>query len=118
MQFAALIARIAMWPCSLAGKLLFQSLQSQELRERLGAWHSSCNGCANAVAAFLKDRYGPHNLVARVVRFGVGNPWAAVRLHLRLRASVKGKTVILLTAVVTLLLFIYLLAALLRPEWF
>jgi K+-transporting ATPase KdpF subunit len=31
---------------------------------------------------------------------------------------VKGDDMILLTVLVTLLLFIYLLAALLRPEWF
>jgi K+-transporting ATPase KdpF subunit len=31
---------------------------------------------------------------------------------------VKGVFMIILTAVVTLLLFVYLLAALLRPEWF
>jgi K+-transporting ATPase KdpF subunit len=30
----------------------------------------------------------------------------------------KGDTVIELTALVTVLLFVYLLAALLRPEWF
>jgi K+-transporting ATPase KdpF subunit len=30
----------------------------------------------------------------------------------------KGELMLLLTAIVTLLLFIYLLAALLRPEWF
>jgi len=30
----------------------------------------------------------------------------------------KGDVMLLLTAIVTLLLFIYLLAALLRPEWF
>jgi K+-transporting ATPase KdpF subunit len=30
----------------------------------------------------------------------------------------KGAVMILLAALVTLLLFIYLLAALLRPEWF
>jgi K+-transporting ATPase KdpF subunit len=35
-----------------------------------------------------------------------------------LREGVKGTTVILLTSSVTLLLFVYLLAALLRPEWF
>jgi K+-transporting ATPase KdpF subunit len=32
--------------------------------------------------------------------------------------SSQGTTMILLTILVTLLLFIYLLAALLRPEWF
>jgi K+-transporting ATPase KdpF subunit len=31
---------------------------------------------------------------------------------------VKGAVMIVLAAVVTLLLFIYLLVALLRPEWF
>jgi K+-transporting ATPase KdpF subunit len=31
---------------------------------------------------------------------------------------VRGAAMIVLTAVVTLLLFIYLLVALLRPEWF
>jgi len=31
---------------------------------------------------------------------------------------VKGTIMIILTALVTLLLFVYLLAALLRPEWF
>jgi K+-transporting ATPase KdpF subunit len=30
----------------------------------------------------------------------------------------EARMMILLTAVVTLLLFVYLLAALLRPEWF
>ena len=35
-----------------------------------------------------------------------------------LRKSVKGALMIVLAAIVTLLLFIYLLAALLRPEWF
>ena len=30
----------------------------------------------------------------------------------------KGDVMILLTALVTVLLFVYLLAALLRPEWF
>jgi K+-transporting ATPase KdpF subunit len=30
----------------------------------------------------------------------------------------KGIAMLILTAVVTLLLFVYLLAALLRPEWF
>ena len=30
----------------------------------------------------------------------------------------EGKAMLILTAIVTVLLFIYLLAALLRPEWF
>ncbi len=42
----------------------------------------------------------------------------AVRLRGRLREGVGGDVMIWLTAVVLVLLFIYLLAALLRPEWF
>jgi len=33
-------------------------------------------------------------------------------------SACKGDIMILLTAAVTVLLFVYLLAALLRPEWF
>ena len=40
------------------------------------------------------------------------------RRFLRLREGVKGAAMILLAALVTVLLFAYLLAALLRPEWF
>jgi K+-transporting ATPase KdpF subunit len=32
--------------------------------------------------------------------------------------ALKGTSMILLTAIVTVLLFVYLLAALLRPDWF
>jgi K+-transporting ATPase KdpF subunit len=35
-----------------------------------------------------------------------------------LRKDLAGARMIILTAIVTVLLFIYLLAALLRPEWF
>jgi len=41
-----------------------------------------------------------------------------VRVHYWLRKSLKGAFMLLLTAMVTLLLFVYLMAALLRPEWF
>lgn len=41
-----------------------------------------------------------------------------VRVRLCLRQGVKGAVMIILAAIVTLLLFIYLLAALLRPQWF
>ena len=49
---------------------------------------------------------------------GSGDHGTDVRLRHWLRQSLKGATMLLLTAIVTLLLFIYLLAALLRPEWF
>ena len=62
----------------------------------------------------------PCSLVARPVRPGVGVNGFDVRVPWRLRSSVKGEAMILLTGtlVVTVLLFIYLLAAMLRPEWF
>ncbi len=49
---------------------------------------------------------------------GVGDPWTDDRFCLRLRQSVKGDPMTLFAALVALLLFVYLLAALLRPEWF
>jgi K+-transporting ATPase KdpF subunit len=36
----------------------------------------------------------------------------------RLREGVKGTSMLILTASIAILLFIYLVAALLRPEWF
>ena len=49
---------------------------------------------------------------------GIGDLGDDVRLCGRLRQGVKGAAMILLAAVVTVLLFAYLLAVLLRPEWF
>jgi K+-transporting ATPase KdpF subunit len=55
--------------------------------------------------------------------FGVSRPGSAgidVRVRGCLRPRLKGDAVFLtlLAAIVTLLLFVYLLTALLRPEWF
>ena len=62
----------------------------------------------------------PCSLVARPVRAGIGVNGFDVRVHGGLRARVKGDIMILLTATlgVTVLLSIYLLVAMLRPEWF
>jgi K+-transporting ATPase KdpF subunit len=46
---------------------------------------------------------------------GVGGHCRDVRISDRLR---EGVTMIVLTSLVVLFLFVYLLAALLRPEWF
>src|SRR5262249_48986879 len=62
--------------------------------------------------------YGPDPLAAGHVRARPGDDGPHVRLRDRLREGVKGTVMIILAAVVTVLLFIYLLAALLRPEWF
>ena len=43
---------------------------------------------------------------------------ASVWLRDRMRSRIGGGDMLILTALVTLLLFIYLLVALLRPEWF
>jgi K+-transporting ATPase KdpF subunit len=55
------------------------------------------------------------------VHLGIGCVRLDVRLHTRLRQSLKGSEMgilTLLTAVVAILLLIYLFAALVRPEWF
>jgi K+-transporting ATPase KdpF subunit len=41
-----------------------------------------------------------------------------VRVYLRVRQGLREFIMILFAAIVTVLLFIYLLTALLRPEWF
>jgi len=57
-------------------------------------------------------------LVASPVRRGIGVHGSDVRVPRGLRSGVKGDVMLSLTVIVTVLLFIYLLAALLRPEWF
>jgi K+-transporting ATPase KdpF subunit len=91
-----------------------------------GSWWSRHGPCINGVQRFLlelKRNKGessrePRNVVAwnadsRTCRFG-----ADVRIRDRLRKGLKGPIMLVLTSIVTLLLFIYLMAALLRPEWF
>jgi K+-transporting ATPase KdpF subunit len=55
------------------------------------------------------------------VRLGVGNVGTDLRVRACLRQGVKGNDMGILTwltAVVTVLLLVYLFAALVRPEWF
>jgi K+-transporting ATPase KdpF subunit len=61
---------------------------------------------------------GPCHLASSPVPFGFVKYGLDVRLCVGLRESMKGEAMVVLAAVVTLLLFLYLLAALLRPEWF
>jgi K+-transporting ATPase KdpF subunit len=49
---------------------------------------------------------------------GVGRFYVAVCLRNGLRQNLGRIAMVLLTAMVTVFLFIYLLVALLRPEWF
>ena len=58
-------------------------------------------------------------LVTCVVLSGVGEHGSDSRLPARLRKDLKAiDMLIALTIIVTIFLFGYLLAALLRPEWF
>lgn len=59
--------------------------------------------------------HGPLDLVARSLPRGHGDDGSDVRLCDWLR---EGVTMIVLTSLVVVFLFVYLLAALLRPEWF
>jgi K+-transporting ATPase KdpF subunit len=61
---------------------------------------------------------GPCHLDSRPVPSGTGHDGSDVRLRPGLREGLKETAVIWLAVVVTLFLFVYLLAALLRPEWF
>jgi K+-transporting ATPase KdpF subunit len=60
-------------------------------------------------------------MVAGHVSFGVGGICSDVRLHTCVRQCMKGSdmsALTWLTAVVTVLLLVYLFSALVRPEWF
>jgi K+-transporting ATPase KdpF subunit len=60
-----------------------------------------------------------HSLAASNVLAGTRDYDPLLRLHRRMRENLKGKlTMIYLTAAVSLFLFVYLFAALIRPEWF
>jgi K+-transporting ATPase KdpF subunit len=65
--------------------------------------------------------YGPDRLVACHDRTRGGGIRLAVCLRTSLRQDLKGNNMIALTwltAIVTVLLLVYLFAALVRPEWF
>jgi K+-transporting ATPase KdpF subunit len=53
------------------------------------------------------------NIPDRLRRYG-----AVVPVYRRMRKNLKDVTMIYLTAAVSLFLFVYLFAALIRPEWF
>jgi K+-transporting ATPase KdpF subunit len=67
------------------------------------------------------NEHGPDHLVAGNVSLGVGDIRLDVRLRPCLRQGMKGSdmgVLTWLTAAVTVLLLVYLFAALVRPEWF
>jgi len=76
------------------------------------------------VAALLLRRSKtcePDHLASGNVHLGAGDVCSDIRLHVCLRQDMKGSDMSVLTwltAVVTVLLLVYLFAALVRPEWF
>jgi K+-transporting ATPase KdpF subunit len=64
---------------------------------------------------------GPDNLASGNAYPGAAYVRSDVRLHTRMRQYLKGSVMDILTgltAIVTVLLLIYLFVALVRPEWF
>jgi K+-transporting ATPase KdpF subunit len=64
------------------------------------------------------DPLEPANLAAGLLRVGLSGNGPVIRFHLWLRKGLEDHDMIWVSLVVTVLLFIYLLVALLRPEWF
>ena len=84
------------------------------------AWHKRCNllvHCLKNANEFGAD-HGLSDLASGIATPRAGGARADVRLYHWLRKGVRRNNMLLLTTIVTLLLFIYLMAALLRPEWF
>jgi K+-transporting ATPase KdpF subunit len=59
-----------------------------------------------------------HILGAGNVLIGARRNAVVLSVHDRMRENLRGKTMIYFTAVVAAFLFVYLFAALIRPEWF
>lgn len=64
------------------------------------------------------DGHGSYCLVARASRAGFHQHLGLPGIRRRLCANLERAVMIYLTALITLLLFIYLGTALVRPEWF
>ena len=78
-------------------------------------------GMSPCVQSNRSKKNGPDNLASRNVYFGATDVRSDVRLHTCLRQNLKGTAMDILTwvtAIVTVLLLVYLFAALVRPEWF
>jgi hypothetical protein len=60
----------------------------------------------------------PRRLAARAVRARSGEHHSSTGVYRRLRAHLRKAAMIYFTALITLLLFVYLGTALVRPEWF
>jgi K+-transporting ATPase KdpF subunit len=88
--------------------------------ELLGTSFARSNRDCDARSTRLEKKSELGSLATLVVCSRPRRDGALVCLRRRLRTRLKGTamTLLILTALVTLLLFVYLLVALLRPEWF
>jgi K+-transporting ATPase KdpF subunit len=71
-----------------------------------------------AVYKPAEDLNESHILGAGNVFIGSPRNGVVLSVHDRMRENLRGKTMIYLTAIVAAFLFVYLFAALIRPEWF
>src|SRR5262249_43776453 len=75
--------------------------------------------CSMGVGFFTRRDHGPDGWSAGFPGRGAGGPGADGGVRVCLRLGLAAEVVVLwFTLIVALLLFVYLLAALLRPEWF
>jgi K+-transporting ATPase KdpF subunit len=84
-------------------------------------FHQSPTWQVAALPSRRSETYGPDNLASGNVHLGSNNIGPANCVYWRVRQSMKGSAMEILTcltAVVAALLLIYLFAALVRPEWF
>jgi K+-transporting ATPase KdpF subunit len=66
----------------------------------------------------LQNGHGRRAMVTGFILLGTRDLARSFRVRVRLRTGLSGGPMLVFTALVTLFLFIYLLVALLRPEWF
>jgi hypothetical protein len=97
---------------------IFDALSStaaiSEGNQSLFFGHSSCW----VLITQRRESNGPYNLGACDVHVRHRHHVSLLRVSYRLREHLKRKTMIYIAAAVAALLFVYLLANLVRPEWF
>jgi K+-transporting ATPase KdpF subunit len=79
---------------------------------------ATLSGTPVAISPNLEDHYEPRDLATGLAAPGSADHGPFIRLRFRLRKGVRTSPMLIMTGIVTLLLLVYLLAALLRPEWF
>ena len=79
-----------------------------------GGWHSHCIGQNTQEIG----RHESNSLATGNVLLGTRIDGLVLRIHRSVREDLRGAAMIYLTSAVALFLFVYLSAALIRPEWF